>query len=324
MADINLVYPKVEATSTTKNFGRFVISPLEAGYGVTLGNALRRVLLSSLRGAAVTSVRISGVFHEFSEIPNVREDMTALILNLKQLRIALHGDESARLQVEIRGEGEVIAGDLECPPNVHIVNPDLHLLSGDSSKTELDLELMVEIGRGYAPAEEHNKLPIGEIPIDAIFTPVRKAIFKVERARVGHATDYDKLIISVDTDGTINPHDALRRASLLLVKHFSLVANIPDIDEPVREPDKESEDLRTYEVTIEELDLTVRAYNCLKRAGITKVGEILAKLRKGSDEILSIRNFGQKSLDELIDRLNEKGHLPEADLSLILGFQSNK
>ena len=320
LLELNLVLPKIETEAATRNYGRFIISPLERGYGVTLGNALRRVLLSSLQGAAVSSVRVSGVHHEFSAIPNVREDMTALILNLKQLRVKLHQNESARLRLEIKGEGAVTAGDLELPPYVEILNPDLHLLMADSSNTELDMELFVEVGRGYSPAEERGNLPIGEVPIDAIFSPVRKANFKVERARVGQATDYDKLIVEVTTDGTVSPHDALRDAAALLVKHFSLVANITEV---IPLPPEPVESVPTKSDTpIEELELSVRAYNCLKRAGITQVGEILEKLKKGPDEIMAIRNFGQKSLDELLDRLDVKGFLSEIDESVVVAARS--
>jgi len=322
LSELGFVLPKVETETATRNFGIFNISPLEPGYGVTLGNALRRVLLSSLTGAAVSSVRISGVHHEFSDIPGVREDMTSLILNLKQLRVKLHQDESARLRIEVKGEGAVTAGDLETPPYVEIINPDLHLLSGDSSQTELDLELVVDMGKGYSPAEERGKLPIGEIPIDAIFSPVRKASFKIERARVGQVTDYDKLVMDVSTDGTISPYDALREAAHLLLKHFSLVASIvpEEIPQPVSK--KEVVASKSVDTPIEELELTVRAYNCLKRAGITQVGEILDKLHKGPDEILAIRNFGQKSLDELIDRLEEKDFLADIDESIVAASRS--
>jgi len=322
LSELGLVLPKVETEATARDFGRFNISPLEPGYGVTLGNALRRVLLSSLKGAAVTSVRVSGVHHEFSDISHVREDMTGLILNLKELRVKLFQNESARLRVEVKGEGVVTAGDLEHPPYVEIVNPDLTLLTGDSSEADLDIELLVELGRGYSPAEERGKLPIGEIPVDAIFSPVRKANFKIERARVGQATDYDKLIMEVTTDGTISPYDALRESAHLLVKHFSLIANIMVEEEPEVEPVEETAASKMQDTPIEELELTVRAYNCLKRAGITQVGEILEKLRKGPDEILAIRNFGQKSLDELVDRLEEKGFLEDIDETIVVASRS--
>lgn len=310
MSEINLVLPKIETEASSRNYGRFSIGPLESGYGITLGNALRRVLLSSLTGSAVTSIRVSGVHHEFSDIPHVREDMTSLILNVKQLRLKLHQNESARLRVEIKGEGDITAGDLECPPHVEIVNPDLHLLTADSTQTELDMELVVQMGRGYSPSEERGKLPIGEIPVDAIFSPVRKANYVVERARIGQATDYDRLLLEISTDGTISPRDSLREAAKILVQHFSLVSGVTEIETPVvDESESDGIDRQIYELPIEDLELTVRAYNCLKRAGITQVGEILEKLKKGQDEILAIRNFGQKSLDELMERLEEKGYL---------------
>ena len=311
---MNLVLPKVETEASAQSYGRFSIGPLESGYGITLGNALRRVLLASLPGAAVTSLRVSGIHHEFSDIPHVREDMTALILNVKQLRVKLSNDESARLRAEIKGEGILTAGDLECPPNVEIVNPDLSLFVADSPEAELDIELVVEPGRGYSPAEERSKLPIGEIPVDAIFSPVRRASYTVERARIGQVTDYDRLVLEVSTDGTISPHDALSEAARILVQHFTLISGVAE-EEPEAEMEEEEGGIpaRIYETPIEELELTVRAYNCLKRAGITQVGEILEKLQKGEDEILAIRNFGQKSLDELMDRLREKGFLDELE-----------
>lgn len=309
---LNLVLPKIECDASSRNYGRFIIGPLESGYGITLGNALRRVLLSSLPGAAVTSIRISGVHHEFSAIPHVKEDTTALILNVKQLRLKLQGDESARLRVEANGEGEITAGDIECPPQVEIVNPDLHLLTADSSEAELDMELVVERGKGYSPAEERGKLPIGEIPVDAVFSPIRKANFVVERARVGQMTNFDRLIMEIWTDGTIEPEEALSSAAQILVEHLSLLVGVSEMP-PKEEEEEAVEGLipsRIYETPIEELELSVRAYNCLKRAGITKVGEILEKMSEGEDEILAIRNFGKKSLAELKERMRAKGFWP--------------
>ena len=309
MSELSMVLPKIETEASSKSYGRFSIGPLESGYGITLGNALRRVLLSSLTGAAVTSIRVSGVHHEFSDIPDVREDMTALILNVKRLRLKLHKNESARLHVEVKGEGDLTAGDLECPPYVEILNPDLHLLTADSPDTELDIELVAEMGRGYSPSEERGKLPIGEIPVDAIFSPVRKASFVVERARIGQATDYDRLILEITTDGTISSRDALSEAAKILVQHFSLISGVTEVELPGEIEEEGGIPSKIYETPVEELELTVRAYNCLKRAGITQVGEILEKLKKGQDEILAIRNFGQKSLDELMEKLEVKGFL---------------
>jgi DNA-directed RNA polymerase subunit alpha len=308
---VNLVLPKIECDASSRNYGRFTIGPLESGYGITLGNALRRVLLSSLPGAAVTSIRISGVHHEFSAISHVKEDTTALILNLKQLRLKLQGDESVRLRVEVKGEGEITAGDIVCPSQVEIVNPDLYLLTGDSGEAELDMELVVERGKGYSPAEERGKLPIGEIPVDAVFSPIRKANFVVERARVGQMTNFDRLILEIWTDGTIEPEEALSSAAQILVDHLSLLVSVGEM--PPEEEEEAEEGLipiRIYETPIEELELSVRAYNCLKRAGITKVGEILEKMTEGDDEILAIRNFGKKSLAELKERMRAKGFWP--------------
>ncbi len=313
LSEMNLVLPKVETEASAQNYGRFSIGPLESGYGITLGNALRRVLLASLPGAAVTSLRVSGIHHEFSDIPHVREDMTALILNIKQLRVRLFNNESVRLRAEIKGEGILTAGDLECPPNVEIVNPDLSLFVADSPEAELDIELVVEPGRGYSPGEERGKLPIGEIPVDAIFSPVRRASYTVERARIGQVTDYDRLVLEVSTDGTISPHDALSEAARILVQHFTLISGVAEEEPEVEEEEEGGIPARMYETPIEELELTVRAYNCLKRAGITQVGEILEKLQKGEEEILAIRNFGQKSLDELMEKLREKGFLDELE-----------
>ncbi|TEU17077.1 MAG: DNA-directed RNA polymerase subunit alpha [Anaerolineales bacterium] len=308
---VNLVLPKIECDASSQNYGRFIIGPLESGYGITLGNALRRVLLSSLPGAAVTSIRISGVYHEFSTIPHVKEDTTALILNVKQLHLKLEGDESVRLRLEVSGEGEITAGDIECPHQVEIVNPDLPLLTADSSEAELDMELVVERGKGYSPAEERGKLPIGEIPVDAVFSPIRKANFVVERARVGQMTNFDRLIMEIWTDGTIEPDEALSSTAQILVEHLSLLVGVGEM--PPEEEEEAEEGLipiRIYETPIEDLELSVRAYNCLKRAGITKVGEILERMAEGEDEILAIRNFGKKSLVELKERMQAKGLWP--------------
>jgi len=306
---LSLVLPKIESEASSLNYGRFVIGPLESGYGVTLGNALRRVLLSSLPGAAASSIRISGVHHEFSPIPNVREDTTSLLLNVKQLRLKSSLDEPVRIHVEVRSEGPVTAGDLVCPPEVEVVNPELLLLTADSPEVDLDIELTVSRGRGYSPAEERGKLPLGEIPVDAIYGPVRKASFTVSRARIGQQTNYDRLTIEIWTDATISPHDALRESAILLMRHLSLIAgaDVSSLEEEPAEP--RGVPSRIYDVPVEDLELTVRAYNCLKRAGITKVGEVLEKLQRGEDEVLAIRNFGRKSLNELVEKLDAKGYL---------------
>lgn len=314
----NFVLPhKVQPDATSRNYGRFVISPLESGYGLTLGTALRRVLLSSLSGAAVTSVRVSDVHHEFSAIPHVREDMTQLMLQVKQLRLNLFDVEQARLRLEQHGEGTVTAADIECPPEVEIINTDLYLFTVDSPDAHIEIEFEVRAGRGYSPAEERGRLPIGELPVDAIFSPIRRVNFEVERARVGQRTNYDKLIIEIWTDGTIRPEDALSEAAKILMKHLTPIAGVEpldaefvmsggDSDDDGRDDGRKNE---LYEKPIEELDLSVRVFNSLKRTGITTIGDVLDMLDRGPDAMLAIRNFGEKSLDELVEKLRDKGYL---------------
>lgn len=309
MLNLSIVLPKIESEAISQRYGRFVIGPLESGYGVTLGNALRRVLLSSLSGAAVTSVRISDVHHEFSPIPHVREDTTAFILNVKQLRVKSISDDPVRAYLEVNAEGPVTAGDLQYPPDIEIINPEQLLLTADSNDVDLNIELVIRRGRGYSPAEERGKLPLGEIPVDAIFTPVRKTAYRVERARIGQQTDYDRLVLEIWTDGTIKPEDALSEAARLLVQHLSLIAGVETVAIEPKEKADEGIPVQVYDVPIEDLELSVRAYNCLKRAGIVKVGEVIERLERGPEELLSIRNFGQKSLDELMAQLDAKGYL---------------
>ena len=310
-----MVLPKVERDAVARHYGRFVISPLERGFGITVGNALRRVLLSSLPGAAVTSIRVSDVPHEFSPIPGVKEDMMQLILQIKQLRMRVQdGVETARLRLEVRGEGVVTAADVVCPPEIEIINPELYLLTAGDPKTDLDIEMAVGVGRGYSPADERERLPIGELPVDAIFSPVRRVRYDIEAARVQQVTNYDKLILEIWTDGTIAPEIAMREAAHILMQHLSIIANIdPDTIGKEAEPVAPEEAPRPeyYDFPIEGLDLSVRVFNSLKRTGITTVGEVLEMLEKGEDAMLAIRNFGEKSLEELELRLREKGYLPE-------------
>jgi DNA-directed RNA polymerase subunit alpha len=309
---------KVQGDATSRNYGRFIISPLEGGYGLTLGTALRRILLSSLPGAAVTSIRVSDVHHEFSAIPNVREDMTQLILQVKQLRLRMEGVESARLRLEHRGEGTVTAADIIPPPEVEIINTDLYLFTVDAPSAHLEIEFEVRAGRGYSPAEDRGRLPIGELPVDAIFSPIRRVNFEVDRARVNQRTNYDKLILEIWTDGTIRPEDALSQAAEILIKHLRVISGIqPDEldgysrvgDEQVEDTGRKGKGRELYDKPIEELDLSVRVFNSLKRTGITTVGDVLDMLDRGPDAMLAIRNFGEKSLDELVDKLKEKGYL---------------
>jgi len=310
---LNLVLPKIEVDAQARNYGRFVIGPMESGYGITIGNMLRRVLLSSLEGAAIVSVQVRGIYHEFSTIPHVREDMTSLLLNLKQIRFRFADDaeDQARLRLEVKGEGVVVAGDIVCPPIVEVVNPEQYLLTTDSPEANLELEMTVALGRGYSPAEERGKLPVAEIPADAIFSPVRRVSYKIERARIGQVSNFDRLVMEIWTDGTISPAEALSTAAQLVVKHMAAIADLGDVTLEVEAKAEESRiPERIAETNIEDLDLSVRAFNCLKRAGITKVGEILERLERDEEELLSIRNFGQKSLDELKENLEAKGYWP--------------
>ena len=309
-----LVLPKIESDASSRNYGRFIIGPLEMGYGITLGNALRRVLLRSLPGAAVTSIRISDVHHEFSDIPGVKEDTTQVILQIKQLRLRMYSEESARLRLDVRGEGTVVAGDLQAPPEVEIVNPDLYFFTVDSADTQVEIEMTVESGRGYSPAEDRERLPISDLPVDAIFSPVRKVNYNVERARVGQMTNYDRLILEIWTDGTIRPNEALSQAAQILVTHLRLVAGVSEEVTPLEPEEVEEEEgipREIYETPIEQLDLSVRVFNSLKRTGITSVGEVLEMLERGEEAMLTIRNFGEKSLAELKERLNAKGFMLE-------------
>lgn len=310
-----MVTPKVEREAEARNYGKFVITPLERGYGVTLGNALRRVLLSSLEGAAVTSVRITDVLHEFSDIPGVREDVIQVMLQIKQLRMMLHDVDSAHLRLDVRGEGVVTAADIQVPPEVEIVNPDLYLFTVDSASTNLEIDFVVERGRGYSPANERsNRLPIGELPVDAIYSPVKRVSWNVmSNARVGQSTNYDRLTLEIWTDGTIAPEKALGKASKILIDHLRFISGISE-ETLVISPEKEATGSRltseAAETPIENLDLSVRVFNSLKRTGITTVGDVLELLEKGDEAVMSIRNFGEKSLDELRQKMQEKGFLP--------------
>jgi DNA-directed RNA polymerase subunit alpha len=310
---LELVYPRIERETVTRSHGRFIISPLERGYGITVGNALRRVLLSSLGGAAVTSIRVTGIHHEFGPIPGALEDMTQLILNVKQLRLKSYSDEPVRMRLEANGAGEITAADLQAPSQLEIINPELHLLTLDGPESHVEVEMTVQRGRGYSPSDERGRLPIDEIPVDAIYSPIRRIRFDVERERIGQNTDFDRLVLNIWTDGTIRPEEALSQAAQILVRHFNIAASF---GEPLTEMESISEDqgipTTVYDRPIEDLGLQVRAFNCLKRAGITRIGEILEKLQKGRDEMLAIRNFGEKSLDELIEALEQKGYLQYA------------
>jgi DNA-directed RNA polymerase subunit alpha len=311
--------PKIERDAMSRNYGRFIISPLERGFGVTVGNALRRVMLSSLPGAAVTSLRVADVHHEFSTIPHVREDMTQIILQVKQLRLVLHDNDSARLRLDVQG-GVVTAADLIVPPEVEIKNPDLYLFTVDDDNARVEMEMTVQTGRGYSPAEERGRLPIGELPVDAIFSPVRRVSYDVERARVQQKANYsyDKLVLEVWTDGTMAPEGAMSEAAALLMQYLGYIANVdPSVFGQAAEAAETAAPARPefYDLPIESLDLSVRVFNSLKRTGITTIGEVVDMLDKGEDAMLAIRNFGEKSLEELMVALSGKGYLPQESQS---------
>jgi len=311
----NMVTPKIEREAEARNYGKFVITPLEHGYGITLGNALRRVLLSSLEGAAVTSIRIADVAHEFSDIPGVREDVIRVMLQIKQLRMKLYDVDNARLHLEVRGSGAVTAGDIITPPEVEIVNPDLYLFTVDDNQAHIDIEMSVERGRGYSPADDRiGKLPIGELPVDAIFSPVRRVNWDVSSARVGQSTNYDRLTLEIWTDGTIGPEQALSTSAKIIIDHLRHIAGISEESLAAIALDEEEGGRLTSEMIetpIENLDLSVRVFNSLKRTGITTVGEVLDLLEKGDEAVMSIRNFGEKSLEELRQKMREKGYLKD-------------
>lgn len=312
-----MVTPKIEREAESRNYGKFVIGPLERGYGVTLGNALRRVLLSSLEGAAVSSIRVADVQHEFSEIPGVREDVVQVMLQIKQLRMKLHDVDTARIRLEVSGSGVVTAADIIAPPEVEIVNPDLYLFTVDDRDELLEIEFAVERGRGYSPADERvGHSPIGELPVDAIFTPVRSVNWDVGSARVGQSTNYDRLTMEIWTDGTIGPEEALSTSARILIDHLRHLAGVSEasltaIVEEVEEPDRLTSEV--IETPIENLDLSVRVFNSLKRTGITTIGEVLELLDKGDEAVMSIRNFGEKSLAELRQKMTEKGYLEDEE-----------
>ena len=314
MTITNMVMPKIEREAEARNYGKFVISPLEHGYGVTLGNALRRVLLSSLEGAAVTSIRIVDVLHEFSDIPGVREDVLQVMLQVKQLRLIMEGVDTIRMHLEVRGEGVVTAADIIAPPEITIINPDLYLFTADSAKARLDIEFTVERGRGYAPSNERGRMPIGELPVDAIFGPVKRINWEVQSARVGQSTNYDKLVLEIWTDGAIAPETALSTSAKILIEHLRYVAGISEETLSITMEKEVSGSRLTSEVAetpVESLDLSVRVFNSLKRTGIITVGDVLELLEKGDQAVMSIRNFGEKSLEELRIKMREKGYLKD-------------
>jgi len=312
------VTPQVRKLETSANYGKFDIEPLDPGFGTTLGNTLRRVLLSSLWGAAVTSIQIDGVAHEFTAIPHVKEDVTEVILNLKKLRLKSFTEDPITLLLDVKGPAEVRASHIQATADVEIVNPDLYICTL-AAKGHLRMELSVERGKGYVPAERNKRegQPIGVIPIDSIFSPVEKANFVVEKTRVGQSTDYDRLIIEVWTDGTMSPEEAVSHSAELFTQHLNLFVKFRDNIER-HEQDLRGEKTgqnRLMDTPIEELDLSVRAFNCLKANEIQTVGQLL---QKREEELLALRNFGRKSLDEIKEKLVEKGFIKPEEMGTVL------
>jgi DNA-directed RNA polymerase subunit alpha len=314
--------PRISSESVEHNRGTFIIEPLDRGFGYTFGNSLRRVLLSSLAGAAVTSVRIEGVAHEFSTIPGVKEDVTDLVLNLKGIVCRMHSDATeVEAPLVVSGPGEITAKDIDLPAGVEILNPDVHIATLEK-KTKLELYMTIGRGRGYRPAEENKTAdqPIGVIPIDSIFSPVRRVAYAVEQARVGQKTDFDKLTLDIETDGSIDPQAALREAAELLISQLAIFTDADRIQELRASPGGQLDGHglavggpggaagalqgEEYGILIEELELGVRSYNCLKRAGIQTVGDLISK---SEAELNAIPNFGKKSIDEVIETLEARG-----------------
>ena len=299
---------RIECVEVGQNncYGKFVVEPLERGFGHTLGNSLRRVLLSSLPGVAVSSVHIEGVQHEFSTVPGVKEDVTEIILNLKGLAVKMFTDNPKQVMVDVKGPCELTAGDIKVDDEVEIINPDMHIASLNED-AHLQMQLMLEKGRGYVSADKNKNasMPIGVIPMDSIFTPIRKVNYTVEDTRVGQITDYDKLTLEIWTNGTLKPEEAISGAAKILSEHLSLFVSLTDQVMPVSmvQPEDDKKE-KVLEMTIEELDLSVRAYNCLKRAGINSVAELV---QRNQEDMMKVRNLGRKSLEEVEQKLEALG-----------------
>ena len=299
--------PKLECVEMSENYGKFVVEPLERGFGMTLGNSMRRVLLSSLPGVAATSIRIDGVLHEFSTIEGVKEDVTEIVLNLKGLICKLHSQGPKKVVIDAAGECEVTAGDILPDSDVEIINPELHLATLDENG-KLHMEIMLDHGRGYVVSDRNKRpdMPIGEIAVDSIYTPITKVNFTVDNTRVGQITDYDKLTLEIWTNGSIKPDEAASYAAKILTEHLMLFINLTDRIQGVEimVEKEESKKEKILEMNIEDLDLSVRSYNCLKRAGINTVEELV---QRDEDEMMKVRNLGRKSLEEVQQKLAQLG-----------------
>mgnify|MGYP000003328753 FL=1 len=305
---------KCVETDEKRNYSKFVCEPLERGYGMTIGNSLRRILLSSLPGAAITSVKIDGVVHEFSTVPGVVEDVPEIIVNLKCVRLKMHDNDDKRISIDFKGPGEVTAGDIVTDSSLEILNPELHIATVEEGET-LHMEMTVARGRGYNTADKNKTedMALGTLPIDSIFTPVKKVNYKVENTRVGQRVDYDKLTIEVWTDGSLKPFESLSLAAKVMTSHLDLFIDLSEATKntQVMVEKEESKKEKVLEMPIEELELSVRSYNCLKRAGISTVEDLA---NKSQEDMMKVRNLGKKSLDEVTNKL----------IALGLGFSSNE
>ena len=310
---VEIEKPKIETAEISEDnrYGKFVCEPLERGYGTTLGNSLRRILLSSLPGAAITSIRIDGVLHEFSTIPGVRDDVTNIILNLKSLCFKMHSEEPKLIRIDVDGEKEVTAADIAVDADIEILNRELHIATLNKEGS-LHMEMTVERGRGYVSADK-NKKPdhvIGVIPIDSIFSPILRVNYTVSDTRVGNVTDYDKLVMEIWTNGSLRPEEAISKAASILIAHLKLFQNMAGVSEEDEMEEgtfneaEENDTAKIMEMTIEDLDLSVRSYNCLKRANINTVANLTAKTE---EEMMKVRNLGRKSLEEVKKKLQELG-----------------
>ena len=307
---IGIEKPEVRFTGSAEDsaYGTFVVEPLERGFGTTLGNSLRRVLLSSLPGYAITSVKIDNVLHEFSTIPNVKEDVTEIVLNLKGVILKIHGDDPKIMYIEANGSGEITAGDIKADSEVEILNPDHHIATLDAD-AHVTMELTADKGRGYVSSDRNKQIlepAIGVIAIDSIYTPVLKVNYTVDNTRVGQITDYDKLTIDVTTDGTISAKDAVSFAAKILTEHLNLFVELSDevSNTEIMVDKDDTENGKVLETTIEELDLSVRSFNCLKRAGINTVEDLI---NKTEEDMMKVRNLGRKSLEEVVAKLASLG-----------------
>ncbi len=317
--------PELTIENEEEGYARLVAEPLDPGYGTTLGNSLRRILLSSLEGAAITSVRIDQVQHEFSTIEGMQEDCTEFLLNVKEIRLKAVSNRPGTLTLDAEGPGEITAGDLQVPADFEVVNPSLHLATLDGPETRINAEFHAQLKRGYTPATEVEGMPIGVIPVDAVFSPVRKVNFHVEKVRVGQATDFDRMVLEVWTDGTVAPVEAVGQAAAILIDQFALFSTAGGVGAPPAAPPAPATSLpispERYHTPIEALQLSVRAYNCLRRSGLMTIGQVLERTE---EELLALRNFGHKSYDELRDRLIEMNYIDgsAAGLEILPDFAS--